>query len=170
MTSVAHTLASGSVAACHQGTALILQACLGMVGKRCGGHRGHGGDNREVEPLICTGLFILPISTGQRQGVITRQACQTFRFVFFLPKKSAGRLASSPPRLQHIALAPLRLKRAAHFGVAIRPPSSSCHTTCATEPICLLLFRSMGASQGLHLCWLQEHNLHHIPETLPLVE
>lgn len=34
------------------------------------------------------------------------------------------------------------------------PPSSLCHAASATEPICLLLFHSMGPSQGFHLCWL----------------
>lgn len=50
------------------------------------------------------------------------------------------------PLWQHITLAqPIPV----YFWAAMPPPSSLCHTDPATEPICLLLFHSMGPSQGL---------------------
>lgn len=56
MTGIAHALARGSVAARHQGTALVLQAGLWMRGERCEGGEQRtlgytGGDN---EPLTWT--------------------------------------------------------------------------------------------------------------------
>lgn len=53
-----------------------------------------------------------------------------------------------------------------NFRAAIPPPFPSCHTTFAIEPICLLLFRCMGASQGFHLHWLLEGQLHHTHQVL----
>lgn len=151
MTGIAHTLTSDPVAARHQRAALVLQACLWLIREHCGDQRPYG---KELITRTC--LFALPVLTLNSISVITQQILpETF-------SESADGVQLIASVATHCPGATAAEAKRFFQGCY---PSSSCHTALATEPICLLLFHTVGASQGF---WLLERRLHHTPKlTVP---
>lgn len=107
MTGIAHTQSSSSVAACRQGTAVILKTCIWMIREHCGGRTGRKvGKEHEFLPLTC-----LCILTGIHWTELQ---------VDLFPK-STEVSPSWQPLLQHIALAKLVLKWPVCFWAAVPP-------------------------------------------------